>query len=146
MKKICLLFVFSVISSFASAQAILQCSFESVLTQVSDLENFQPLTQSEIHQVIGFDIGKCRGTIHGNSTHRDKVLDILSCLPNNYLYRENRLDEDKWLSRYYICTNDDEKYKMLYVFVGIGGNDLVVILFEDGNLTKYQELANREKL
>ena len=34
---------------------------------------------------------------------------------------------------------------MLYAFVGLGGNDLLVILYEDGDLKKYQEIADKIK-
>lgn len=49
------------------------------------------------------------------------------------------------ITRFYITTDELGKSSMLYAFVGLGGNDLIVILYEDGDLKKYREIADKIK-
>ena len=127
-----------------SVQMDVQMDLRQAFEQVAALEGFEALSQSDVEGITGFQLGKCEGTVHGNASHRDEVLQIFSALPADALYSEEVTSKNK-ITRFYITTDLQGKSSMLYAFVGIGGNDLIVILYEDGDLKKYQEIAAKIK-
>ena len=146
MKRIGLLVLVGVWAVLGFAQ---ECVMDSVqmdlrTEQVAALEGFEALSQSDVEGITGFQLGKCEGTVHGNASHRDEVLQIFSALPANALYSEEVTSKNK-ITRFYITTDEQGKSSMLYAFVGLGGNDLLVILYEDGDLKKYREIADKIK-
>lgn len=127
-----------------SVQMDVQKDLRQAFEQVAALEGFEALSQSDVEGITGFQLGKCEGTVHGNASHRDEVLQIFSALPADALYSEEVTSKNK-ITRFYITTDLQGKSSMLYSFVGLGGNDLLVILYEDGDLKKYQEIADKIK-
>jgi len=127
-----------------SVQMDVQMDLRQAFEQVAALEGFEALSQSDVEGITGFQLGKCEGTVHGNASHRDEVLQIFSALPADALYSEEVTSKNK-ITRFYITTDLQGKSSMLYSFVGLGGNDLLVILYEDGDLKKYQEIADKIK-
>ncbi len=123
-----------------AAPALLRQVYE----RIAALDGFEPFSAEEASAYERVVQGKCHGTVHGNSSHRDEVLQILSTLPASALYSEEVTDKGK-VSRYYIATGSDGSSSMLYAFVGFGGNDLLVLLFEGGDLAKYREQADKIK-
>ena len=148
MKRIGLLILVSVWAFLGFAQESVvdsvQLDLRHAFERVAALEGFEALSQSDVDGITGFQLGKCEGTVHGNASHRDEVLGILADLPADALYSEEVTSKNK-ITRFYITTDDQGKSSMLYAFVGIGGNDLLVILYEDGDLEKYQEIADKIK-
>ena len=125
-----------------SVQMDVQMDLRQAFEQVAALEGFEALSQSDVEGITGFQLGKCEGTV--NASHRDEVLQIFSALPADALYSEEVTSKNK-ITRFYITTDLQGKSSMLYSFVGLGGNDLLVILYEDGDLKKYQEIADKIK-
>lgn len=123
-------------SQLLPCQPVLRQAYE----RISALDGFVQLSQKEVPKALG----RCSCTVHGNSSHRDEVLGILSALPDSALYSEEVTAGGK-VSRYYITTDAIGQSCMLYAFVGFGGNDLMVLLFEGGDLAKYREEADKIK-
>ncbi len=123
-----------------SCQPVLRQAYE----RIAALDGFAPLCEEELSGYERAMQGKCQGTVHGNSSHRDEVLGILSALPDSALYSESVTAKGK-VSRYYITTGASGQSSMLYAFVGFGGNDLMVLLFEGGDLAKYKAEADKIK-
>lgn len=148
MKRIGLLVLVGVWAVLGFAQECVkdsvQMDLRTAFERVAALEGFEALSQSDVEGITGFQLGKCEGTVHGNASHRDAVLQIFSALPADALYSEEVTSKNK-ITRFYITTDELGKSSMLYAFVGLGGNDLLVILYEDGDLKKYQEIADKIK-
>ena len=139
MKRIGLLVLVGVWAVLGFAQ---ECVVDSV--QMDLRTEFEALSQGDVQGITGFQLGKCEGTVHGNASHRDEVLQIFSALPADAFYSEEVTSKNK-ITRFYITTDEQGKSSMLYAFVGLGGNDLIVILYEDGDLKKYREIADKIK-
>ena len=143
MKRIILiLFATFFVCSTLFAQKTSRSTLPQVFDRISSLDGFQILSPKEIEDIMGVKLGKCKGTIHGNASHREKVLNILSNLPKSSLYSEYRTSNNK-ITRVYI-EKDTMNY-MLYTFIGIGGNDLVVLLYMGGDLVKYKKIGDSIK-
>lgn len=85
------------------------------------------------------DAGTGRSTGYGNPTPAPEVNRILSALPKQLLVKETT-DESGRTQRFYI---DDKHKQMLYAFIGINGNDLMVSLHEKINVKKCKKLINK---
>lgn len=76
--------------------------------------------------------GKGRFTGYGNSDPKADVLRVLEIVPAKYLKYEN-VDSRGKIRRLYVDSSDKNNVKTLFFFGGIGGNDLIVAYFENGN-------------
>lgn len=109
--------------------------------KVAQLPDFQKLPNSLLKSDYPKGLGKAQGVVYGNADPRDTVLGILDEIPSELLYREFR-DETEYIVRYYIEGTSNGKAKMLIAYLGHGGNDLVVILFDGANKKKYQKVVD----
>lgn len=143
-RRFIVLFVsmFACCSLFAQEQA--KVTLATVFEEIAALDGFQTVERKEIEDATGQKLGACKGTIHGNASHREEVLRILSELPEGMLYSENRTSNDK-ITRVYIEEGGKKSSRMLYTFIGWAGNDLVVLLYSGGNLKKYKEFGDSIK-
>ncbi|MCI6933081.1 MAG: hypothetical protein MR758_00545, partial [Bacteroidales bacterium] len=80
MKRIGLLVLVGVWAVLGFAQDSVQMDLRQAFEQVAALEGFEALSQSDVEGITGFQLGKCEGTVHGNASHRDEVLQIFSAL------------------------------------------------------------------
>lgn len=128
----------------AFAQSVPHISLKQAFEQVAALDGFQPFGMEDMDGDAKAALGECKGTVHANSSRRGEVLDILSALPDSVLYSEDVSAKGK-ITRFYIATDERGVSSMLYAFVGLGGNDLLVLLYEGGDLAKYQEQADKIK-
>ena len=115
-------------------------SLENAFTDISELPYFQTIYSVSLTKECPYQLGAGKVTICGNSKSRDLVLEILEKIPQKFLFSERRTDNNK-IRRFYIEEYDEEKYNLLYVFVGIGGNDLVAILFTNIAYETCEEVA-----
>lgn len=72
------------------------------------------------------------------------VLNVLEKIPSNLLKLEN-IDDKGRIIRLYLDNSDKKNLRVLYFLGGIGGNDLVVALFEGGNLKKIEQTIDEVK-
>lgn len=78
---------------------------------------------------------------YGNADPRETVLNILDRIPRNLLYREVK-DEQGRSDRFYVGIRADGQAEMLYTFVGLGGNDLMVVLFSGASAEVCRKAAS----
>lgn len=95
MKRIGLLVLVGVWAVLGFAQDSVQMDLRTAFEQVAALEGFEALSQSDVEGITGFQLGKCEGTVHGNASHRDEVLQIFSALPADALYSEEVTSKNK---------------------------------------------------
>lgn len=138
-RTILMLLLALLVCSSISAQDTSARSLLHAFEKISLLDGVQTVSRQEIEQIMGAEIGDCKGLVHGNASHRDAVLDILSHLPKSLLYSEHRTSTDK-ITRVYIEQGATDR--MLYTFVGWGGNDLVVLLYSGGDIAKYRMVGD----
>lgn len=86
-------------------------------------------------------IGKGKAAVSGNAGPKPDVLHVLEAIPSAYLIFENN-DERNRTTRFYLDKSDKKNPRVLYFFGGIGGNDLVVVLFEGGNLKQIEKMID----
>ena len=79
---------------------------------------------------------------HPNSSCRKKVLDVLARLPKEWLVLEVAVDGQ--LDRFYISSNTTSD-NLLFVHIGKGSGDTVLILFSNANLSEVQNVLDKIK-
>lgn len=114
---------------------------EEAFNEIAALPGFTALTQEELQERYPERLGSARSTFYGNSDPRDKVLEILDKIPREMLCAEEVTDNGK-TARIYIAKDRKGKAEMLYVFIGKGGNDLMVTLFTGAKAEVYEHEAD----
>ncbi len=137
MKKIMFLMIMLIANVsliFAQNQHL---SVEQVFSKVSKIEGFQKV-KYEDDMNFPKNIGKPTMIVHGNAEPREAVLALLGQLPDNSLIYDDT-DERGRFDRLFL---DESTNNLLYVHIGINGNDTVLILFKGGkreNIKKFIE-------
>jgi len=139
MKKIIFTILMVFCTTFLFAQ-VKNATFAQVFDQTAALKGSCIVPQKEIKEFIPINSGRSKGVIFPNSDHRDKVLEILSHLPESSLYSWLG-SEDEHIYRCYI-TNENGQYNMLYTIIGFDSADLLLILFEGGDIQEYKKYAD----
>lgn len=108
----------------------------SVLDYIFNFKGFQS-GDIEKNEDYGFPdcYGKGKWTAYGNAGPKKDVLNVLEKIPSNLLKLEN-IDDKGRITRLYLDNSDKKNLRVLYFLGGTGGNDLIVALFEGGNLKK----------
>lgn len=126
MKKIFIILILMMtLSSSAYSQTL---SVADVFKAVSNIDGFQEMDYVEDDIKFPKEIGTPRIIIHGNAEPRDQVLKLLKKLPKGSMIYDNT-DERGKFDRIFL---NKTTYDLLYVHIGLGGNDSVLILFHDG--------------
>lgn len=99
-----------------------------VFDAVSKIDGFQEMDYVEDDIKFPAEIGNPKMIIHGNAEPREQVLRLLKKLPESSLVYDCT-DERGKFDRIFI---NKITYDLLYVHIGFGGNDSVLILFSDG--------------
>lgn len=117
----------------------------SVLDYISNFKGFQS-GGIEKNEDYGFPdcYGKGKWAVYGNAGPKKDVLNVLETIPSDLLKLEN-IDDKGRITRLYLDNSDKKNLRVLYFFGGIGGNDLVVALFESGNLKKIEQTIDEVK-
>jgi len=102
---------------------------EQVFNEVSHIEGFQKVDYSPDDIKFPKEIGTPEMIIHGNADPRNAVLSLLSNLPTGSLVHDNT-DERGKFGRMFL---DQKTNYLLYVHMGFGGNDSVLIIFRGGS-------------
>lgn len=87
-------------------------------------------------------LGEGRCVIYKNASPKKDVLNVLASIPSDLLVCE-KVDDRGRITRFYLDKSDKKNPKVLYFFGGINGNDLVVVLFEKGNLKKINKYLSK---
>lgn len=88
-------------------------------------------------------VGKGKVAISGNAGPKPDVLHVLESIPPAYLVMEKNDDRNR-TTRFYLDKSDKRTPRVLYFFGGIGGNDLVVVLFESGDLKQIEKMIDED--
>lgn len=115
-----------------------------VFEAVSKIDGFQEIDYVEDDIKFPVEIGTPKMIIHGNAEPREQVLRLLKKLPESSLVYDST-DERGKFDRIFI---NKITYDLLYVHIGLGGNDSVLILFSDGirkDIDKYLIKLNNKQ-
>lgn len=124
-----------------SKKSILEATYD----HISNFDGFM-VGEIESNESYGFPdfFGKGRWTVYGNAGPKKDVMNVLDVVPAKYLALET-FDNRNRIRRFYLDSSDKKNPRLLYFFGGIGGNDLVVALFEGGDLKKIESFIEDEK-
>ena len=99
-----------------------------VFDSVSKIDGFQEMEYVEDDMKFPSNIGTPNMIIHGNAEPREQVLRLLNKLPKGSLVYDST-DERGKFDRIFL---DKSTCDLLFVHIGLGGNDSVLILFRGG--------------
>lgn len=111
-------------------------SVAEIFEAVSKIDGFQEMDYIEDDIKFPKEIGTPRMIIHGNAEPREQVINLLKKLPESSLVYDSTDERGKFDRIFLNKTN----YDLLYVHIGHGGNDSVLILFRNGSeeaITKF---------
>ena len=106
-----------------------------VFNAASKIDSFQEMEYVEDDIKYPSNIGTPKMIIHGNALPREQVLRLLKKLPEGSLVYDSTDARGKF-DRIFL---DKTNYNLLYVHIGLGGNDSVLILFSNGERFKIQQ-------
>ncbi len=119
-------------------------TLRQVFDEVSKIERFE--TEEYTENLFGFPT--CFGDgimcIHPNSSCKKKVINLLNQLPKEWLACEIK-DGERQFDRFYI-TQDDSNKDLLFVHVGDGTGDTLLILFSNIEKKKVMHYLLKLKL
>lgn len=126
-----------IITTLVMLVAIITMSFgqsgsmtvEQVFNEASRIDGFQKVEYTPDDIKFPKEIGTPEMIIHGNAEPRNAVLALLSKLPTGSLVYDNT-DERGKFDRMFL---DKKTNYLLYVHMGFGGNDSVLIIFRGGS-------------
>lgn len=114
-------------------------SVEKVFGATSRIEGFQRVENVYDYFKFPKNIGKPTMIIHGNAEPRDAVLGYLGQLPEGSMVYDDT-DERGRFDRWFL---DQSNGNLLYVHIGINGNDSVLILFKGGKRKYVDKFINK---
>lgn len=141
MKKIITTFMMLVILSIASYGQNGSMTVQQVFNKASLIDGFQKVEYTPDDIKFPKEIGTPEMIIHGNAEPRNAVLALLSQLPEGLLVYDST-DERGKFDRMFL---DKKTNYLLYVHIGFGGNDSVLILFKGGNRKKNENFIDSLK-
>lgn len=124
-------------------------SKSGILTSVWNYVSQMPylhITEDHVNNKVGVpqSFGKGKAVTCGNSGPKPDVLHALASIPSSYLAFEH-VDENGRIGRLYLDKSDKKSPRVLSFSCGTGGHDLVVALFENGNLKKIEQMIEEVK-
>ncbi len=119
-----------------------QLDLREAFNKVSEIDRFEMEEYESDRYGFPESFGEAKVCIHPNSSCRGKVLDVLAVLPQEWLELEVTVDGQ--LERFYI-TPDTTSDNLLFVHIGKGSGDTVLILFSNANLAEVQNVLDKIK-
>lgn len=104
-------------------------TIDEVFNMASHMNGFQEMEYVEDDIKFPENIGTPKMIIHGNAEPRNAVLALLSQLPEGSLVYDNTDERGKFDRMFF----DKKTNYLLYVHMGFGSNDSVLIIFRDGS-------------
>lgn len=129
MKRIITIFMMLMILTLASYGQNGSMTVEQVFNEAYRINGFQKVEYTPDDIKFPNAIGTPEMIIHGNAEPRNAVLALLSKLPTGSLVYDNT-DERGKFDRMFL---DKKTNYLLYVHMGFGGNDSVLIIFRGGS-------------
>ncbi|MDO5760475.1 MAG: hypothetical protein Q4Q06_05570 [Bacteroidota bacterium] len=117
-----------------------QLDLREAFNKVSEIEHFEiEEYQSDIY---GFPVnfGDATVCVHPNSSCCNKVLDVLSEIPKDWLALEMTADDQ--IERFYVAP-DSKSDNLLFVHIGKRSGDTVLILFTDADITEVEKFISK---
>lgn len=130
------LLILTVIMSFGQKSSP---SVEEVFEATSQIKGFQKVENVYDYFKVPKNLGKPTMIIHGNAEPREAVLDYLRQLPEGSMVYDDT-DERGRFDRWFL---DQVNGSLLYVHIGINGNDSVLILFKGGKRKAINKFINK---
>ncbi len=130
------LLILTVIMTFGQKNSL---SVEEIFEAAAQIEGFQKVKYTEDSFKFPKNIGNPTMIIHGNAEPRDAVLCYLGQLPEGSMVYDNT-DEKGRFDRLFL---DQVNGYLLYVHIGINGNDSVIILFKGGKRKNIDKFINK---
>lgn len=117
-------------------------TLEQVFQQVAAIKGFEEINCSAEEYGYPKEMGTMKMIAIGNADPREAVLARLSRLPSKLKIYEHINPRGK-ITRWYLEHSANGEASMMYVFVGLGGNDIVFQLFSGSSSRNYQEFAKK---
>lgn len=119
-----------------------QLDLREAFNKVSEIERFEiEEYESDIYS-FPESFGDATVCVHPNSSCRKKVLNVLAGLPKEWL--ELEMSADRQIERFYIAP-DSTSDNLLFVHIGKGSGDTVLILFSNADLVEVQNALDKIK-
>lgn len=135
------LFIFILISLLAALSNVYSqnLTVADVFDAASKIDGFQDMEYVEEDIKFPSNIGTPKMIIHGNAQPREQVLRLLKKLPEESLVYDSTDEHGK----FDLIFLDKTNYNLLYVHIGFGGNDSVLILFSNGEQYNIQQFIKK---
>ncbi|MBD5267949.1 MAG: hypothetical protein HDS41_07245 [Bacteroides sp.] len=139
MNRFVILVVVLVINMTATFAQKHNLSVEDVFEAASRIAGFEKVKYMDDSFNFPKNLGKPSMIIHGNAEPREAVLSFIAQLPDGSIVYD---DTDK-SGRFDRLFLDQVNYYLLYVHIGISGNDSVLILFKGGKRKNIDKFINK---
>lgn len=130
------LLILTAIMSFGQKSSL---SVEEVFEATSQIKGFQEVEKVYDYFKVPKNLGKPTMIIHGNAEPRETVLDYLRQLPKGSMVYDDTDDRGRF-DRWFL---NQVNGSLLYVHIGINGNDSVLILFKGGKRKAIDKFINK---
>lgn len=114
-------------------------SVEEIFDSASRIEGFQEVENVKDYYNFPNGLGKAVMIIHPNANPREEVLGLLAQLPAESMVYDYT-DERGHFDRLFL---DEANNNLLYVHIGINGNDSVLIFFKGGKRKEIDKFINK---
>lgn len=138
MKRLFIFILISLLAALSNAYSQ-NLTVADVFDAASKIDGFQDMEYVEDDIKFPSNIGTPKMIIHGNAQPREQVLRLLKKLPEESLVYDST-DEHGKFDRIFL---DKTNYNLLYVHIGFGGNDSVLILFSNGEQYNIQQFIKK---
>lgn len=138
MKKFILFCVIAIVCALPAFTTNKELTLDDVFGKVSKIERVEVLNFPGGDMGFPDNIGKGIMAIHPNASPREEIISLLNQLPSETLVYDNT-DEKGRFDRIFV----ENGTSMMYVHVGSGTGDTVVILFKDGNNDSISDFVNK---
>lgn len=112
---------------------------DEVFELITRMNGFQEVVYIEDDIKFPSNIGFPTMIIHGNADPREAIIDLINRLPKSSLVYDRTNEQGKF-DRMFL---DEKTNHLLYVHVGLGGNDTVLIIFRGGKEKDIQNFINK---
>lgn len=112
---------------------------QEVFDIVSNAEGFHKDNGETILDDFPKNIGTPSVLVHGDAEPRQFVLDLISRLPERSMVYDNTDD----LGRFDRIFLDKDNSLLLYIHIGLAGNDSILILFKGGTIDAIKDFIDK---
>ena len=140
MKKTILLCIIAIACALTAFTSNKDLTLDEVFGKVSKIERFEVLDFPGGDMGFPDNLGKGTMAIHPIASSREEIISLLNRLPDELLVYDNT-DEKGRFDRIFVENGTSR----MFVHVGSGTGDTVVILFKDGDKDKICDFVKQTK-